>query len=105
MSELSRLRHRIMKERGVHFSPRQRKLVTQDELPPSIPIKKTAAMRLIEMKFNEPIEKIIFDGSIYTIAKRTGVDPTTISKWRKIVNAALEKIWWEKNFSPKEKSK
>ena len=44
---------------------------------------KTPLMLLLEHTYTQPIETIIGSGSLSDIAKRTGVDNTTISRWRK----------------------
>ena len=48
--------------------------------------RKTALMRVIELKFNKKLESLIFDGTIYEVGKKLGVSPSAISKWRQVIN-------------------
>ena len=48
-------------------------------------------MRLVELKQGDRLVNIIYSDTIYAVAKRIGVDPTTVSKWRKIIDEAFWK--------------
>jgi len=45
----------------------------------------TPLMRVKELEFGEPIERLVAKkrGSIYKVAKRLGVHPSTVYLWRK----------------------
>ncbi len=68
-----------------------RKPRTMDELPSPFP--KTRTMRFIELKHGKRLEDIIMSGTIYETGKKLGLSPSTVSKWRKIIN----EVFW-KNF-------
>jgi hypothetical protein len=80
----------------VELEKHTRRPVSIAETP--APYNKTPLMKFIETKFNEHLEKLIFDGTIYEVAERLGIDPTTVSKWRKIISEANEREFW-KQFS------
>jgi hypothetical protein len=83
----AKIRKKILKQRGVAPAGRG-KLVTYDELPADY--HKTPLMRLVEYKQGAKLEDLIFAGTIYTVAKQLGIDPTTVYKWRKIILAGKE---------------
>lgn len=89
MTRPSDIRKRILKQRGVELKRLSRKPVPIEEVPASFP--KSTLMRLVELKFKNKLENLIFTGTIYDVEKRLGVDATTISKWRKIVEEAKDK--------------
>ena len=89
----SRIKKRILKERGIQLAKHSKKILTHDELPSVF--RKTNLMRLIELKFHNTLDKLIFTGSIYAVGKRLGVDASTVSKWRKIISEAKEKKFWK----------
>ena len=80
------LQKRIMKQRGVEFKKLTRKATPIADTP-SI-FKKTNLMKLIEMRHKARIEDLIFIGTIYDVEKLIGVDATTVSKWRRLINKA-----------------
>lgn len=82
----SQLRKRILKSRQVELSKNTRKPVTYDDAP-SI-IDKTYLMKYVELKHGGKIEDLLYPGTIYEVAKRLGIDFTTVSKWRKLVEDA-----------------
>lgn len=88
----SKIKKRILKQRGVELEKHTRKPITYDDLPSLYP--KTRLMKYIELKFNDKLENLIFVGTIYEVEKRLGIDATTVSKWRKIVAEAKEKEFW-----------
>lgn len=89
----SQIRKRILRQRGVQLAKLTRKPTTYDDLPSIYP--KTRLMKYIELKFGAKLEDIIFDGTIYELEKKLGIDATTISKWRKIISEAKERKFWE----------
>lgn len=84
---ISKLRKRILKQRGLAPAGRGA-LVTYDELPAGY--HKTPLTKLVEFKYADKLENLIFNGSIYKVGKHLGVNPTTIYKWQKIILAARE---------------
>ena len=73
------LRHRILAKRGLE----SRKVGKQMRIVPAgEDAHKTDKMRLIERELGVPIEQLIEEGTIYEVAKRLGVHPTTIYHWR-----------------------
>lgn len=89
----SKIKKRILKQRGVELAKLTRKPVTYDDLPSLYP--KTQLMKYIELKFGDRLENIIFNGTIYDLEKKLGVDATTISKWRKTISEAKEQEFWK----------
>lgn len=89
----SDIRKHILKQRGVEFKRLSRKPVPIEDTP-SI-FKKTILMRLTELRFKNKLENLIFTGTIYEAGKRLEVDPTTIYGWRKIVNEARNKEFFD----------
>lgn len=89
----SELRRRILKGRGVELAKHTRKPVTYDDLP--APYRKTRLMKYIELKFGDKLENLIFDGTIYSLEKKLGIDATTISKWRTIISESREREFWK----------
>ena len=83
----STLRKRILKQRGVELEKHTRRAVSIADTPASFP--KTNLMKLLEVKFSERIDKLLEGGTIYEVANRLGVDASTISKWRKIINESF----------------
>ena len=86
-TRLSDLRKNIKKQRGIEFAKHTRKPTHISELP--VPYRKTRLMQLIEYRFNERLENLIFTGTIYEVERKLGVDASTISKWRKIIDEAF----------------
>ena len=93
MTRPSDIRKKILKQRGVELARLTRKPVPIEELPSAFP--KSTLMRLIELRFKDKLENLIFAGTIYVVGKKLGVNQTTISKWRKIVNEAKRKEFFE----------
>ena len=87
------LRTRILKRRGVELEKGTKRPLTYDELPSSFP--KSRLMKYIELKFGDKLENLIASGTIYELAKRLGVDASTISKWRKLIAEAKDKEFWK----------
>jgi len=51
-------------------------------------------MRYIELKFGKRLEELLMTSdTIYQLEKKLGIDATTVSKWRKLLN----EVFW-KNF-------
>lgn len=80
----SEIRRRILKQRGVELKKHTRKPISVDQLP--TPYKKTRLMQLIELRHGKRLEDLIFTGTIYEVEKKLGVDASTISKWRKVID-------------------
>lgn len=94
------IRRKVLKDRGVKLEKHTRKpQPLPNELPSSF--SKTPMMKYLEIKHGTPIEQLIFEGSIYKAGKKLGVNPSTISKWRKAISELREKEFWEQ-FNMKE---
>ena len=89
MTRVSDIRKRLLKQRGVEFKRLSRKPVSVEELPASF--EKSTLMKLTELRFKERLENLIFTGTIYEVEKRLGVDASTISKWRKLIQESKDK--------------
>ena len=76
------IRSKILKARG-EVSAGYGKISTPDKL--SAAFHKTHLMKYIELQFGKPLPELIAKGTIYDVAKRLGVDYSTISKWRKVI--------------------
>ena len=90
MTQSSKIRRKILKQRGVELEKHTRNPIVYADLPTAY--RKTYAMKLMEVRFSEKIENLIFDGTIYEVAAKLSVDPTTISKWRKLIREARERL-------------
>ena len=88
MTRVSDIRKRLLKQRGVELKRLTRKPVTVDDLPSLFP--KTRLMRYIELKFGKRLEHLIMSGTLDEQEKKLGIDKTTISKWRKVIN----EVFW-----------
>ena len=87
------IRRRILKQRGVALKKHTRKPIHVAELPS--PYKKTRLMQLVEHQQGQRLENLIFTGTIYDVEKKLGVDASTVSKWRKIIEQAFFKQFEE----------
>ena len=82
---IAKLKRSIMKQKGIAgFEPKTKELITPDQLP--TPYHRTRHMLYLELKFKLSIQELIYQGTIYETADKLGTDPTTISKWRKIIS-------------------
>ena len=95
------IRRRILKERGVKLDKHTRKPRPSVAEELSSSFRKTTTMKYLEIKHHAPIEQLIFEGSIYKVGRRLGVNPSTISKWRKAFGEQQEKEFWQQ-FNTKE---
>ena len=86
MTQPSDIRKRLLKQRGVELKRLSRKPIPIEDTP--APYKKTALMRLTELRFKTPLKQLIFAGTIYEAERKLGVDATTVSKWRKLITEA-----------------
>lgn len=84
---ISKIKEKIMVEHGLAPSKtvgkhRRLKPLAVSQIPEKL---KTPKMKYLELKYREPIEKILLSGSLGAIAKRLNdeVDPSTLSKWIK----------------------
>ena len=93
MTRPSDIRKRILKQRGIEFKRLSRKPVSVEELP--APYEKSILMKLIELRFKTHLEDLIFEGTIYEVEHRLGVDASTISKWRKLITEAKDREFFE----------
>lgn len=87
VKRLQDIRKQIKRERGISFEPMTRKIISV-ELQPA-PFTKSTLMRLLESRHKQRIDKLIYTGTIYQVGKKLGVSPSTVSKWRKIIDAAF----------------
>ena len=96
-TNLGDIRRRIKKQRGIEFKKLSRKPASAVSLK-SFPstYKKSNLMKLTELRLGKPLDKIIFTGTIYELEKELGVDASTISKWRKLINEALDREFMNK---------
>ncbi len=92
MTQSSKLKKRILRERGIQLQKHTGKPLTMDDAP--APYKKSDLMRLVEIKYQDKLEQIIFKGTIYEVAKRIKVCPATVSNWRRIVSEAKDAEFW-----------
>ena len=44
---------------------------------------KTTIMRYVEERFGQPIENLIYDGSLDQVAEKLDIDRTTVLRWRR----------------------
>ena len=93
MTRASDIRKQLLKQRGVELKRLTRKPIPIEET--AAPYKKTALMRLTELRFKAKLDDLIFKGTIYEVERALGVDATTVSKWRKVVTAARDKEFFE----------
>ena len=81
---ITSLKKSILKQRGIAgFEPGTKKPLSIDQTP--TPFNKTRLMQLLELRFNKPIAEILYDGNIYEVEAKYGIDATTVSKWRKLI--------------------
>jgi hypothetical protein len=78
---LNSIRKNILKRRGVVLTPQNKNPIPYLESPTTFP--KTQMMKYVELKFGIRIETLLEGDSIYDVAKKLNIDPTTVSKWRK----------------------
>jgi len=83
---ISKIRRQILKQRGVELAPHTKEPLQYADAP--APYHKTPLMKFIELKFQDKIENLIFNGTVREVGKRFGVDYSTISKWRKLISDA-----------------
>ena len=92
MGNLKKIRNQILRDRGL--------LSTKDTVSshshivsknPTVPIRKTNTMMLIELRHHMDIVDILSSGSLNFIQKKYGIDRTTASRWRKLVATELLK--------------
>ena len=84
----SDIRKRILRQRGVELRKLSRKPIPIADLPAPYP--KSVLMKLIELKFRDKLDNLIFTGTIYEAGRRLNIHPSTISKWRKLIEKAKE---------------
>jgi len=78
MTTTKKMRERVLRERGVNLehSRLNVKLVSSNG-------GKTPTMLLLELRFNDDIKSLLSEGSVRDVAKRLGINYSTVSKWRK----------------------
>lgn len=88
-NKLGKVRKQILNSRGVVLEPHTRKPIPIDESSTSFP--KSNLMKMLELKFSKPIEQLILTSeSNYITAAKLGINFSTVSKWRKLMNKAKE---------------
>jgi len=85
MPHTKSIKDRILEERGLieHQTTKHasKRLV---RIPPSpLDSLKTPLMRYLELKHGKPIQDMIMAGSLSQVAKKLGIDPSTVSIWIK----------------------
>ena len=79
------LKQKILEEHGLveYQEPRgQRKHKRLATIPPSnFDHLKTPHMKYLELKHRKPIEQLLLEGSLSTVAKNLGIDTSTASRW------------------------
>ncbi len=83
----SAIRKRILKQRGVELKKHSRRPTHVADLPS--PYTKTKHMQLVEHQQSQRLEHLIYKGTIYVVGRRLGISPSTVSKWRKVIDAAF----------------
>ena len=79
-----RIRDRVLRRRGLepaarkHLKPREVRPVPADPTG-----RKSLAMRLMEARFETPLEELLDGKKLAESAKELGVSEATISRWRK----------------------
>ena len=92
-TQASVIRKHLLKQRGVELKRLTRKPIPIEEI--AAPFPKSNLMRLTELRFKEKLEVLIATGTIYELEKKLGVDASTISKWRKLIQEAKDKEFFE----------
>ena len=93
-TNLSSIRKKTLSKRGIaELSKRTRKPLSHDEV--AAPFVKTPTMKYMELKYHKPIEDLIASGTIYEAGKRLKLHPTTIYKWRLIIEEGKTKQFFE----------
>jgi hypothetical protein len=87
------IRARILKQRGVEFKKLTRKPVKHADIP--TPFAKSRLMQLLELRYEQPIEKFIFKGTIYEAARVHNISPATVYKWRTLITTARDKEFFD----------
>lgn len=85
---LHEIRRSVLKKRNIKLAPRTKKLVTQDEVVAVY--HKTQLMKYVELKHSKPIDLIIWEGTLDEVANKYSLDRSTVSKWRKQIEADKE---------------
>jgi len=79
------VKEQILKDRGLletqPAKKRHRRLIISPLT--SVDKLKTSYMRYKELEYGKPIEKMLMAGSLSVVAKKLGLDPSTVSKWKK----------------------
>ena len=96
-STLSELRDRILRERGVPLRRKRSEGLVIARQPPKDG-RKTQSMLLLEYQYQRPIEELL-QGPIRRVARRLGLDYTTISKWKKLLKL------WPPGYCPHHKAR
>ena len=92
MVRVSKLRSKILHDRGVELEKHTRRPVQYANLP--VPYKKTRLMQLLEFRRNAKLEDFLFEGTIYQAEKKLKIDCTTIHKWRVLILKARSLQFW-----------
>lgn len=84
----SKIRNNLLKERGLvssQPSPKKHHRLRLTAFSKVSDKLKTPKMRYLELKYHQPIEKLLLSGSLSIVAKKLGneVDTSTLSRWIK----------------------
>ena len=77
---MTKLTEQILRERGIRLAKTQQGLRIVSEAEDGL---KTDKMRLLEIKHQQPIGKLITGASLRAIGKRLGLNASTIHYWRR----------------------
>ena len=80
------IKAKILKDRGlaVHKPAKHKQQHIVPSAVPAAPLTgKTTMMELLELKHHKLIRELLLAGSLSVVAKKLGVDASTVSKWKK----------------------
>jgi len=85
MAHTKSIKDRILEERGlIEHQTTKHAAKRLARIPPSpLDSLKTPMMRYLELKHGKPIQDMVMAGSLSQVAKKLGVDSSTVSKWIK----------------------
>lgn len=80
--KISKLRERILDKQRLKVVQDPGKHHRIEKIDERKDLNRTPLMIALELAHDAPIEDLISEGTIYQVAKRLGIDPSTVSKWR-----------------------
>ena len=85
MTHAKSVKDRILEERGlIKHQPAKYKHGKMVRIPPSpLDSLKTPTMKYLELRHRKTIQDMLVAGSLSQVARKLGVDPSTVSKWIK----------------------